>query len=120
MPQGSSSASRKFILLLIVLALSVCATLLVGADKKKKSNKTSAQSSIPQIEEEKRALHVLNRLTFGPRPGDLDSVSKMGVDKWIDQQLHPAKIDDPALETRLAPLRTLTMNTHHIVHHYPP
>ncbi|HTD23151.1 MAG TPA: DUF1800 family protein [Terriglobales bacterium] len=120
MPQGSSSASRKFILLLIVLALSVCVSLVVGADKKKKSNKASAQSSIPQIEEEKRALHVLNRLTFGPRPGDVDSVSKLGVDKWIDQQLHPDKIDDSALETRLAPLRTLSMSTHDIVDNFPP
>src|SRR5260370_378642 len=101
MPQGSSSASRKFILLLMVLALSVCASLLVGADKKKKSNKASAQSSIPQIEEEKRALHVLNRLTFGPRPGDVDSVSKMGVDKWIDQQLLRALFFLNLRDTRL-------------------
>src|SRR5262245_27953418 len=50
--------------------------------------------------------HVLNRLTFGPRPGDVDSVRAMGLASWIDQQLHPERIDDrasvallPALET---------------------
>src|SRR5260370_19707683 len=104
----------------MLLAISVCASLLVGADKKKKSNKASAQSSIPQIEEEKRALHVLNRLTFGPRPGDVDSVSKMVVDNWIDQQLHPDKIDASAMETRLDTLRTLSMSTHDIVDNFPP
>ena len=58
------------------------------------------------MDEQKRALHALNRLTFGPRPGDVDRVTAMGVDKWIDQQLHPEKIDDRALDARLAPFRT--------------
>ena len=38
---------------------------------------------------DKQIVHVLNRLTFGPRPGDIQQVRRMGVDKWIDQQLHP-------------------------------
>jgi uncharacterized protein (DUF1800 family) len=42
------------------------------------------------------ALHVLNRLAFGPRPGDIDRVMKMGVDSYIDQQLHPETIPMPA------------------------
>ena len=53
-------------------------------------------------DEQKRALHALNRLAFGPRPGDVERVAAMGVDKWIDQQLHPDKIDDHALDARLA------------------
>jgi len=39
--------------------------------------------------EEQRALHALNRLTFGPRPGDLQKVMDMDVIDWIEQQLHP-------------------------------
>src|SRR5882762_6429813 len=73
----------------------------------------------PQIEDRKRAVHALNRLTFGPRPGDIDHVMAMGVDKWIDQQLHPEKIDDPVVETRLAPLRTLKMDTRELVENFP-
>ena len=46
--------------------------------------------------ENRRALHALNRLTFGPRPGDVQQVVALGVDRWIDLQLHPAKIDDSA------------------------
>src|SRR5438067_1579513 len=122
MPHRSPTA--KFGLVLMILALSLGASLLIGADKKKKSNKASAQSSaaaaIPQMDEEKRALHALNRLTFGPRPGDMEMVSKMGVDKWIEQQLHPDKIDNSALEARLAPLLTLHMSTQNIVESFPP
>jgi uncharacterized protein (DUF1800 family) len=72
------------------------------------------------IEERQRAMHALNRLTFGPRPGDVDRVLAIGVDKWIDQQLRPDKIDDSALESRLSPLRTLYMDTKEIVTKFPP
>src|SRR3981189_472411 len=40
----------------------------------------------------KQIVHVLNRLTFGPRPGDLEQVRQAGVEKWIDLQLHPERI----------------------------
>ena len=46
---------------------------------------------VTQMNEQKRALHALQRLTFGPRPGDMERVAAMGVDKWIDLQLHPDK-----------------------------
>ena len=41
---------------------------------------------------ELRILQALNRLTFGARPGDVDAVRKMGVEKWIELQLHPDRI----------------------------
>ena len=44
----------------------------------------------------------------------------IGVDKWIDHQLHPDKIDDSALDARLSPLRTLHMDTREIVENFPP
>jgi uncharacterized protein (DUF1800 family) len=72
------------------------------------------------MDERKRALHALNRITFGARPGDVDRVMSMGVDKWIEVQLHPEKISDGALEARLAPLRTLRMNTKELVENFPP
>ncbi len=49
--------------------------------------------------------HVLNRLTFGPRPGDVDHVREAGLAAWIDQQLHPGRIDDHAAEARLPKLQ---------------
>jgi uncharacterized protein (DUF1800 family) len=49
--------------------------------------------------------HVLNRLTFGPRPGDVDRIRAMGLASWIDQQLHPERIDDSAAVALLPPLK---------------
>ncbi|OLC08056.1 MAG: hypothetical protein AUH42_02450 [Gemmatimonadetes bacterium 13_1_40CM_70_11] len=46
------------------------------------------------------AYHVLNRLAYGPRPGDLDSVARLGVMRWIDLQLDPRHIDNPFLAER--------------------
>jgi len=45
--------------------------------------------------------HTLNRLTFGARAGDVDRVRAMGLDRWLDQQLHPSRIDDQAAEAML-------------------
>jgi len=55
-----------------------------------------------QLEGNARILHALNRFTFGPRPGDLEAVREMGLDKWFDAQLHPESLDETDLNTRLA------------------
>lgn len=47
---------------------------------------------------DQQVAHVLNRLAFGPRPGDMAQVRAMGVDRWIETQLHPERIDDSRLE----------------------
>jgi uncharacterized protein (DUF1800 family) len=73
----------------------------------------------PGPDDQRRALHALNRLTFGPRPGDVQQVLAMGVDQWIDLQLHPQKIDDSALDAHLEPLRTLHMSTKEIAEDFP-
>ena len=70
-------------------------------------------------DEQKRAVHALNRLGFGPRPGDVERVTQIGVDKWIELQLHPEKIADSTLEARIASFRTLRMNTREIVENFP-
>jgi len=75
---------------------------------------------VAQMSEKKRAVHALNRLAFGPRPGEVGRVTALGVDRWIDQQLHPEKIDDSALEARLASLPTLRMSTREMVENFPP
>jgi len=69
--------------------------------------------------EQKRAVHALNRLTFGPRPGDVQQVAGMGVDRWIDLQLHPEKISDHGIEAHLTNLRTLHMSTKEIMEAFP-
>jgi uncharacterized protein (DUF1800 family) len=73
----------------------------------------------PQLTEEQRALHALNRLTFGPRPGDLQKVMDMDVNDWIEQQLHPEEINDSVLDRKLGQFRTLRMSTRDLVQTFP-
>jgi uncharacterized protein (DUF1800 family) len=61
-----------------------------------------ANSKSGQLRGDERILHALNRFTFGPRPGDLEAVRKMGLENWFDQQLRPASIDETDLNARLA------------------
>jgi uncharacterized protein (DUF1800 family) len=107
-------------MVLLGLLLTLSAVLLVAGDKKSKSKNQAAEPAIAQMDDDKRILHALNRFTFGARPGDVERVRAMGLDKWFDQQLHPDKIDDSALDARLAPFRTLHMSTREMVDNFPP
>jgi uncharacterized protein (DUF1800 family) len=104
--------SRRFFLILVAILLALVTSLSLAARNKK---------SLPEeMTEHQRALQALNRLTFGARPGDVERVAAMGVDRWIDLQLHPEKIDNSALDARLAPLRTLRLDTHSLLENFPP
>ena len=83
------------------------------------AKKEKAETSPNDPTRTQHALHALNRLTFGPRPGDLQQVMAMGVDQWINLQLHPEKIDDSAISARLAPLGTLGMSSKEIAEDFP-
>jgi uncharacterized protein (DUF1800 family) len=112
--------ARKHLILLGLVLLA--SALLLAGDKKSKSDAANAESAqaAPQMEDDKRIVHALNRFTFGMRPGDVQSVRAMGLDKWFDLQLHPEKINDSGMEARLAPLRTLKMSTKELVENFPP
>jgi uncharacterized protein (DUF1800 family) len=67
----------------------------------------AAQRAGPDVDRDE-IIHVLNRVTFGPRPGDVEMVQKLGgVRAYIEQQLHPEQIDDSAVEQDLAGLDLL-------------
>src|SRR5580692_958696 len=100
----------KFVTFLLCFSVA-CTVPQLLAKKKDKA------ASSP--DDQRRALHALNRLTFGSRPGDVQQVMAMGVDQWIDLQLHPKKIDDSALDARLEPLRTLRMSAKEIAEDFP-
>src|SRR4051812_6557398 len=59
--------------------------------------------------------HLLNRIAFGPRPGDVERVRAMGIDRCVDEQLHPERIVDAALSERLAGLTTVRLSQREIV-----
>jgi len=60
----------------------------------------AARAQRPPLTPHDSALHALNRLAYGPRPGDVDRVAALGVMRWIDTQLHPDRIPDPDVERR--------------------
>ncbi len=68
---------------------------------------------------EQQAHHVLDRLAYGPRPGEVESLAKSGVEPWIRAQLAPASIDDHAVDAELAKLPTLAMSIGDLRDDYP-
>lgn len=71
------------------------------------------------LSEEQKILHVLNRITYGPRPGDVERVKAMGLQKFIEQQLNPAAIDDAAADNRVKHLEVFNMSTSEVFAKYP-
>lgn len=71
------------------------------------------------LSEEQKILHVLNRITYGPRPGDVERVKAMGLQKFIEQQLNPAVIDDAAADNRVKHLEVFNMSTSEVFAKYP-
>lgn len=78
------------------------------------------RNSADALTGEEQVMHVLNRLTYGPRPADMDRIEKMGIKKFIEEQLHPESIPDAAVDQKLADLDTLTMTSSELVFAYPP
>jgi uncharacterized protein (DUF1800 family) len=68
-------------------------------------------SAVPADPDERAIHHVLNRLGFGARPGDVEKVRAMGLAAYIEQQLAPETMADVALEKRLAGFTTLSMSS---------
>ena len=74
---------------------------------------------ITQLTEDEAMMHAMNRLAYGPRPGDVERIRQMGLDKWVEQQLHPESIDDRALDQRLQRYPTLRMSSKELLEKYP-
>jgi uncharacterized protein (DUF1800 family) len=72
-----------------------------------------------RLSEEQRIAHVLNRLGFGARPGDVERVKAVGIQKYIEQQLNPSQISDDVAEAKLKNLSTLAMTTAQLYEKYP-
>jgi uncharacterized protein (DUF1800 family) len=72
----------------------------------------------PGSRDDAAIIHALNRLTYGPRPGDVERVTAMGLQQWIDTQLAPARITDAALEAKLQRLETLNLDSATIQRNY--
>ena len=137
MSPALSAAKYSFISLtprsLLAAALSIACVLSLGADlpaaacapaapaKDRKPKQDPALKGLPvtELNADEAIFHALNRLSYGPRPGDVDRVRQIGLAKWIDQQLNPNSIEDRALDARLENYPTLRMSTSKLIAEYP-
>ncbi len=91
----------------------------VAKDKKPKADPVLKGLPITELSSDEAILHALNRLAYGPRPGDVERVRQMGLARWIEQQLNPNSIDDKAMEARLQDYPTLHLSTAKLIDEYP-
>lgn len=93
--------------------------LLVLASMATSLGSHAIASPAKKLTEEQRIVHVLNRLGFGARPGDVQRVKAMGLENYINQQLAPEKIDDAVAENKVRDLGVLNMTTAELYEKFP-
>ncbi len=104
-----------------VLAILLAAPIGVEAQSAAPPKTPTSRSETPEARElpaDQQVIHALTRLTFGPRPGDLQEVRAMGLDKWIDRQLHPERIDDSRLDAFVARYPTINRSQDDLLRQY--
>src|SRR5580698_9950158 len=100
-------------------ALTIAATALAALTLSRPGH--TATPFDQRLTPDQQIVHALNRLTFGPRPGDVDEVRRLGLAKWIDLQLHPTLITESSvLDDKLKPLETLRLTLPDVVAKYTP
>ena len=112
------------------LAILLCSNLCVPATGLAQSSPAASNEAPPrpvhrsayqdgQLKGDARILHALNRFTFGPRPGDLEAVRRIGLEAWFERQLRPASIDETDLNARLAQFPAMQWSTQDLLYRIP-
>ena len=83
---------------------------------------TPVHGATPPLADDATIVHVLSRLTWGPRTGDVATVRALGLPGWIERQLHPERIEDREIDTRLLRLETIRPTSAQLIEGYdiPP
>jgi uncharacterized protein (DUF1800 family) len=121
-----SSSPKAFLALLLTISCT-CTLLLdvpalaAASAREKKKSKDPVLKGLPvtELSADEAVQHALNRLAYGPRPGDVERITQMGLAKWIDEQLNPKSIDDGAVDARLNGYPTLKMTSAQLIAEYP-
>jgi hypothetical protein len=109
---------RTFLPLRLVAAALLSSAIVTYAAS---HHKTPAKNepALPPLTNEERAQQILDRFTFGPRPGDVAAVAKIGWEAWFERQLNPESIPDPQLDQRLSAYPSLTMAPLQVAMNFP-
>ncbi len=79
----------------------------------------AANGGDKKLSDEQKIVHVLNRLGFGARPGEVEKVKAIGLQKYIDQQLNASTLDDSVAEGKVKNLEIFGMTTSEVFAKYP-
>ena len=111
---------RKSTIVALVLAVVVGVLPPLSARSRKKAEEASSGAFQKPLPKDQRVEQALNRLTFGARLGDGERVKSIGLNKWIDLELHPNRIrENPVLTAKLKELDSLFMSSREMVQNYP-
>ena len=88
------------------------------SDARKAAKPVSARSDVRELPADQQIIHALDRLTFGAKPGDILKVRAIGLDTWIDQQLHPERINDDAMTAFLSRYSALNSDQNDLLKQY--
>jgi len=90
------------------------------AQDAKRKGKSKDSELAKGLSEEQKTGHLLDRITFGARPGDVERVMKMGWEKYLDEQLHPERISDQAITEKLKNIESIHLSNAELANYYPP
>jgi uncharacterized protein (DUF1800 family) len=109
--------------LAVLLCCTLCSSTPYGvsqtAETKSALSKPRPAYQSTQLQGNDRILHALNRFTFGPRPGDVEAVNAVGLDKWFERQLHPDGMDETELTARRARFPAMQWSTQNLLYRIP-
>ncbi len=121
----------KSVILKKLYALTLASTLVFSSPSglaqdmkqtatRKASGDSTGKTTTQKLSAEQKAIHLLNRITFGPRPGEVEYVMKAGWEKFLDEQLHPERIPDQLAEQKVQVLPSISMSAEKLAATYPP
>ena len=109
----------------IFLGCSLCLTLAALPLPSQQATASTPHDShihnppVKALDDDERILHALSRFTFGSRPGDLERVREIGLDRWFELQLHPATMDFTDLDRRLSELPAMRLSSQQLLMAFP-
>jgi uncharacterized protein (DUF1800 family) len=119
-----SDRVMRFVAALLAFLLAfgspVGASQEANSQKQKVAQAPSQSDAAKKLTEEQRVAHLLDRVTFGARPGDVERVMKLGWEKYLEEQLHPDRISDQVVEQRLQNIESIHLSGAELAKNYPP
>jgi uncharacterized protein (DUF1800 family) len=117
---GTTKFGSAILVILLAFGPLVGAAQEAKGQKQKGAQAKSQSDSTKKLTEEQKVAHMLDRVTFGARAGDVERVMKSGWEKYLDEQLRPERISDQVVEQKLMNIESIHMSSAELAKNYPP